>query len=320
MTIGWFYHDDCVKHEPGRGHPERPERLDAVNDAIDAAGLLSRLAREDFEPAGSETLATVHDPRYVEMVRTAWENGRRALDAGDTRINEFSYDAARRAAGAVLAACDRVQTGELNGAFCAVRPPGHHAEHDHAMGFCLFNAIAVGAEHLIRQHGLQRVAIVDFDVHHGNGTQHIFERRADVLYVSVHQSPATLFPGTGEATEVGKGAGAGCTLNVPMPPGSGDAEYREAFEAKVIPKIDEYKPQALLVSAGFDAAAEDPLAQMELTDDAFAWMTDRLLEAADRHCGGRIVSVLEGGYDLSALGQGVCAHVRRLLEHDAPPD
>jgi len=316
MTIGWLYHEECRNHQPGAGHPERPERLPAVVEALERSGLSERMERAEFDRAELDALRSVHDPDYVETVRTAWDRGQRALDAGDTRISEGSYDAARRAAGGVLTACDRVMSGAWSRAFCSVRPPGHHAERDRALGFCLFNGIAIGAEHLIRQHGLERVAIVDFDVHHGNGTQHIFERRADVLYVSIHETPASLFPGTGEATEVGSGAGAGYTLNVPMPPGSGDEAYREAFERKVMPKVEGYEPQALLVSAGFDAAAEDPLAHMELTEAAFAWMTDRLIEAAEWHCGGRIVSVLEGGYDLTALGRDVCAHVRRLLEHD----
>lgn len=325
MAVGFAYDERFLDHDTGGGHPERRERLPALVEALTERGLVQRMRAMDFGTLPTERLHHVHDPLYVEQVRDAFAEGVRQLDP-DTLISEASYDVARLASGAAVAAADAVMGrsgdgeagdsgdgGGLKRAFCAMRPPGHHAEHDRAMGFCLFNHIAVAADHLVRAHGLERVAIVDFDVHHGNGTQHTFEERADVLFVSIHQDPRTIFPGTGFAEETGRGAGEGFTLNVPMPPGSGDRDYREAFEGKVLPKVEAYEPQVLLISAGFDAAREDPLGQIELTDAAFAWMTQQLAALADRFAGGRIISLLEGGYDLQALGRDAATHVEALL-------
>jgi acetoin utilization deacetylase AcuC-like enzyme len=254
----------------------------------------------------------VHDPEYVNRLVHAFESGRRHLDP-DTPINDISCDAALLASGGLWAACEAVLDGQVDRAFCAVRPPGHHAERDHAMGFCLINHVAVAADALIRQRGLKRVAIVDFDVHHGNGTQHIFEERADVLFISIHEDPTHLYPGTGYAHEIGRGPGEGFTLNVPMAPHTGDQEWLAAFDEKIIPKLDAFKPEFLLVSAGFDAARGDPLAHIELSTEGFGEIARRLVAVADRHCRGRIVSTLEGGYDLHSLSRGVNAHLEALL-------
>ncbi len=220
---------------------------------------------------------------------------------------------ARLAAGAVLAACDAVLTSTVRRAFCAVRPPGHHAESDRAMGFCVFNNIAIAAEYAIRRHGLRRVAIVDFDVHHGNGTQHAFENRDDVLFISLHEDPRHLFPFSGFACETGHDRGHGYTLNVPLPPGSDDASYRAAFFEKVIPALMRFNPQLVLVSAGFDASACEEIADMDLTEESYEWMTQALVKVADGCCAGRLISVLEGGYDLPSLQRSVIAHVAALM-------
>ena len=315
MKIAWVYHEDFLAHDTGAGHPERADRLRALVDGLERAGLVGRMERLDFEPAGADEIAALHDLAYIRRAESACRRGERTLDSADTAISEASYDVARLAVGGALAAADAVAGGEVERAFCAMRPPGHHAERDRAMGFCLFNSVALAADRLVRRHGLERAAIVDFDVHHGNGTQHLFERRADVLYISLHEDPRSLFPGTGYADETGEGPGEGFTLNIPMPPG-GDEEYKQAFKERVLPKLRDYRPEALLISAGFDAAAEDPLAHMELTEDAFAWMTDNLLGVADRFCAGRVVSLLEGGYDLDALVRCAAGHVASLLEED----
>jgi acetoin utilization deacetylase AcuC-like enzyme len=216
------------------------------------------------------------------------------------------------AAGGVVNAADAVARGEAGRAFCAVRPPGHHAERSNAMGFCFFNNVAIAAEYLRHQHGIERIAILDWDVHHGNGTQHYFEADPNVFFCSIHQHPDTLYPGTGYAEERGTGAGMGATLNVPMAPGSGDEEYRRAFETTILPALDRFRPEFLLISAGFDAHRADPLGHIKLSTEMFGWMTLHAMELARRHCGGRIVSVLEGGYDLTALADSVQAHLEVL--------
>ncbi len=313
MTVLWVRHDDSLAHDTGLRHPEKPDRLRWIVRAFDAAGLTERMSALAFDPVALDALHAIHAPAYVASVAKACVDRKRALDAGDTVICERSEAIARRATGGVVAACDAVWAGSARRAFCTHRPPGHHAEKAHATGFCIYNHIAVAAEHMIRRHGLNRVAIVDFDVHHGNGTQHAFEDRSDVLFISIHQDPSTIYPGMGFAHERGHGAGEGFTLNLPMAPGSGDDAYRDAFECTILPRLEQFAPEFLLISAGFDAAASDPLASMELTDEAFAWMTDQLVAVADRHTGGRLVSVLEGGYHPEGLAGGAVAHARSLL-------
>ena len=314
MSIGWIYHDDFLRHDTGPMHPERPDRLRAIVRAFEESGLGEQLTRIEPQPCEPDRLHRIHTPQHVERMEALCRRAPAVADAGDTIVSAESYSIALRAVGGVLAAADAIMAGQFKRIFSTHRPPGHHAERDRAMGFCLFNHIAIAADYLTHAHHLPRVAVVDFDVHHGNGTQHSFDERADVLFISIHQDPRTLYPGTGFAHETGRGAGEGLTLNVPMAPGSGDDDYRGAFDEKIIPKLDEYRPQLLLISAGFDAMAEDPLANIELTDRAFDWMTRRLVQVAERHCESRVLSVLEGGYDLSALGRAAIAHARALLD------
>ncbi len=313
MRVGWVYDRAFLRHRTPRGHPESPRRLEALVAGLAEAGLLGRMTPLTFSPAPREVLAWVHEPAYVELVRLACEQDMGFLGSRDTPIGPESEPAARLAAGGVLAACDEIAKGRIDRAFCAVRPPGHHAEPDRAGGFCLFNHAALAAERLRRTHGLPRVAIIDWDVHHGQGTQRIFEHRRDVLYVSLHQDPETLYPGTGRASERGTGPGEGFTLNVPMPAGAGDGEYRGAFADRVLPAVEAFAPAAVVISAGFDAAAADGTADIRLTPDCFGWMTRAVAEVADRHGCGRIVSVLEGGYEPASLARCATAHVAALL-------
>ena len=263
------------------------------------------------EPSAADEkwLLAVHTPDHVERVRRVCEAGGGLLDEGDTPVGPESFEIALLACGALLQCCDAVISGQVKRAFAAVRPPGHHAEPDRAMGFCLFSNVAIAARYVQRAHEVGKVAIVDFDVHHGNGTQAVFEDDPSVLFISLHQDPRTCYPGTGFAWEVGEGAGRGFTLNVPLPPGSDDAVYMNAMQARVLPKLNAFRPQVLVISAGFDAHWDDPLAQMQLSDEAFERMTRMLVDVAQVHCGGRIVSALEGGYNLPALGRSVVRHL-----------
>ncbi|MFQ5534922.1 MAG: histone deacetylase family protein [Sphingomonadales bacterium] len=313
MRTALFTHGVCLDHDTGPGHPERPDRLSAVLNAL-AGDEFALLIRRQAPPATIEQLTRVHDPAYVDQVLAAApEQGRVRLDP-DTLMSPKSGAAALRAAGAVCAAVDFVISGQATNAFCAVRPPGHHAEPSTAMGFCLFNNIATGAFHARAAHGLERVAVVDFDVHHGNGTQDAFHGHPGLFFASTHQSP--LYPGTGLTGEEG---GAGNIHNVPLPPGAGSREFRAAFEARILPALDAFGPQFILVSAGFDAHANDPLAQLNLTEDDFGWATRQLVERAALHCQERLVSTLEGGYNLAALRASAKAHLRALIGREAVP-
>ena len=299
-------HPDCIAHEPGRGHPEAPERLSAILDIFKEPEFSSVL-RQDA-PLGREAdIALVHDPDFVSALLAAVPAaGHAALDA-DTVLSPGSGSAALRAVGAVTAAVDAVVAGGASNAFCAVRPPGHHAEPAQAMGFCLFNSIAIAARHAQAAHGVKRVAIVDFDVHHGNGTQTVVENDPSLFFASSHQYP--FYPGTGAAGETGLGN----VVNTPLSAGSDGRVFRRAFETRILPALDAFAPDLLLVSAGFDAHRADPLAGLELEETDFAWVTARLMEAARRHCGGKLVSVLEGGYDLRSLAGSAAAHLSALM-------
>jgi acetoin utilization deacetylase AcuC-like enzyme len=313
MSVGLIYDRRFLDHDTGDVHPERPARLTVILEALREKGLLDRMVPIPFRQATAEEISLVHEPAYVDLIRMVCDEGFTGLGSGDTRLCEKSYDVAALAVGGVMAACDAVMAGTVRRAFCAVRPPGHHAEADRVMGFCLFNNVAVAAEHLVRNHGLKRVAIVDFDVHHGNGTQHIFESRSDVLYISIHERPGSIrFPGTGEETEVGSGPGRGFTLNVPMSRGAGDAEYQAAFDQQILPRLEQYEPEFLLLSAGFDALSADMISHMRLEPESYEWMTERLVQTAQRFTQGRVVSVLEGGYHLDYLGRAVVHHVAGL--------
>jgi acetoin utilization deacetylase AcuC-like enzyme len=274
---------------------------------LEQSGLDRRMDEVSVRKATWEEIGRVHDRDYIEAVAKTPGQGGVYLD-GDTFAGPESYDASLLAAGGLLEAAEQVMAGELQSAFAMVRPPGHHAERDYAMGFCIFNNIAVAAEHLIHRHGLKRVAIVDFDVHHGNATQHMFYDRSDVFFISTHRYP--FYPGTGAASEKGRGAGAGYTLNFPMSQGCGDEEYRQVFREKLIPALREYKPQFILVSAGFDAHLRDPLGGMGVTQEGFGFMADEIQKVAQEFCGGKTVYTLEGGYDL----QGLSESVKKVLE------
>jgi acetoin utilization deacetylase AcuC-like enzyme len=298
-------HPACALHDMGPGHPESPARLAAVLAALDVAPL-THIKRLQAPAASIEQLQRAHDPCLIERVfATAPSTGMARLDA-DTAMNENSLDAALHAAGAVVAAVDAVLTGQTDRAFCAVRPPGHHATHVDPMGFCLFNNVAVGAAHALAL-GLERVAIIDFDVHHGNGTQDIFSADARVLYASSHQWP--LYPGTGAEDE----QGIGNIHNAILMPGARSLEFREAWALQLLPRIDAFKPQLILISAGFDAHRLDPLAQLNLGAEDFAWITRALVAIAERHALGRVVSTLEGGYSLTALRECTSAHCQALF-------
>jgi acetoin utilization deacetylase AcuC-like enzyme len=307
---GFVTHEDCALHYAGPGHPERPERVQALCALLRECGLMDTLDARAARPATLAELALVHPEPHALAIERACSAGRALLDDGDTYVCPDSWRAALLSAGAALQAAELVHTRRWNNAFVATRPPGHHASEAQVMGFCLFNNVALAARYL-RRCGVERVAIVDWDVHHGNGTQRIFERDPHVFYASLHQYPH--YPGTGAARERGLGAGEGATLNLPQPAGSGDSEWLRAFESQLAPALDSFAPQFVLVSAGFDAHADDPLSDTRLTEPAYARMTEVLLDIARRHAGGRLVAVLEGGYDLGALSRSARAHVETLL-------
>jgi acetoin utilization deacetylase AcuC-like enzyme len=304
-----------TEHDTGPHHPERPARISAILDAVEIAGLLDSPCAMALEPAAADPkwLELAHMPEHIAHVKHMCEVGGGVLDQGDTPVVRASYEIALLAVGAVLRCCDAVMRNDALRAFAAVRPPGHHAEPDRAMGFCLFNNIAIGARYIQQTYGVERVAIVDFDVHHGNGTQAVFESDPSVFFVSLHQHPRTLYPGSGYEWETGEGPGKGYTLNLPMKPGSDDADYLAAIRERIVPAIDAFKPQVLMLSAGFDAHREDPLAHIELSDDGFEQITREMVTLADAHCAGRIVSTLEGGYNLAALGRAVVRHMKAMM-------
>jgi acetoin utilization deacetylase AcuC-like enzyme len=308
LTLIFYHHPAALEHDAGPGHPESPVRLRTVLDAVTKADLPLMERREPPE-ATVEQIARVHpEPYPSRILEAAPSSGYRRLDA-DTVISPGSLPAALRAAGAACAAVDAVVGGEARVAFSAMRPPGHHAEPDQPMGFCLFNNIALAAMQARVVHGLRRIAIIDFDVHHGNGTQAAFWDDPDILYVSTHQSP--LYPGTGLLSERGAH---GNILNRPMPPGTGSEHWQRVVRSDILPAMDAWAPEIVLISAGFDAHRADPLAQMRLTEADFTWLTEELVALADRHAKGRIVSCLEGGYDPPALARSVVAHLKALLK------
>jgi acetoin utilization deacetylase AcuC-like enzyme len=293
------------EHDPGPGHPEQPARFDAVLSGL--AGPLTGVAPR---AATVDELALCHGRGYIDLAKRDVASGAHSLSTGDTSIGPRSYDAALRGAGVVLNAVDLVLTGEASNAFCAVRPPGHHATPNRGMGFCLFNNIAVGARYAQRKHGVERVMIVDWDVHHGNGTQDIFYSDGSIFFFSTHQHP--WYPGTGAHDEHGHGAGEGLTLNCPFPAGSGREEIVGAFRELLVPEAERFRPELVMISAGFDSRAGDPLGQFFLNDDDFGELTRIMLDIADKHAGGRLISVLEGGYNLSGLTAAVRAHTTSL--------
>jgi acetoin utilization deacetylase AcuC-like enzyme len=309
MSTLVYTHAACFRHEPGPSHPESPARLKAVLEVLEAPEFKALAWRE--APMGTRMQAMlVHDQDYVDTIAdVAPDSGRVALDGGDTVMSPGSWEAVMRCIGAACAGVDAVMAGEAGNVFCATRPCGHHAEPDRAMGFCIFNQAAIAAVHALQAHGLERVAVVDFDVHHGNGTQAAFFARPELFYASSHQSP--LYPGTGDRSERGV---SGNIVNVPLPPGCGSDLFRARIGADMLPALRAFKPDFIIISAGFDAHRLDPLAGMNLEDDDFGWVTEQLMAVADEQCAGRIVSILEGGYSGEGLAGGTAAHVRALMK------
>ena len=301
-------------HDTGRGHPERASRLSHTLKYLKTQNWFSSLDNVRAVDCEPEWLASVHHRGLIERARVSCEEGLPYLDTPDVAICSVSFDIACLAAGTVLNLADAVASGRSDNGFALIRPPGHHAEYDAALGFCLFNNIAIAARYLQQQHSLEKILILDWDVHHGNGTQHLFEEDPSVFYVSIHQYPH--YPGTGSYSETGIGAGKGATLNCPMNAGANNDTYTEVFTEKILPAVELFKPDMILISAGFDAHQADPLGGINLTTEHYTWMTQRLMECADRHCNGRILSVLEGGYDLGALALSVASHIKTLKHFD----
>lgn len=307
-----LYDERYLLHQTGLDHPERPDRLRAVWNHLQKTDLFPSLLILKPEPAAREWIEKVHDPSYVERVRKVCRQGTGEIDSPDTMVCGSSYEIALLAVGGVLRLIDAVFSGEARNGFGLIRPPGHHAEKDQALGFCLFNNVAIGARYAQEKYGIRKILIVDWDVHHGNGTQHLFEEDPDVFYFSAHQYP--YYPGTGRREEEGRGAGKGTTLNIPLMSGTGEGDYLEIFDKVFLPAARNFKPELILISAGFDAHAEDPLAGLNLTEFSYQAMTRRLKGLACDFSQERIVSVLEGGYNLEALSRSIEMHLRALAE------
>ena len=310
---GFLYDERYQLHLTGHYHPEMPDRLKCIYRGIQEAGFLEQLIHIKASRADIKWIELVHDKRYILRFEAACMSGKRMLDSPDNQMCHDTYETAFLAVGGILDAADRVMEGALENAFCAVRPPGHHAERAKAMGFCYFNNVAVAARYLQNQWGIQRVGIIDFDVHHGNGTQHIFEKDPTVYYYSIHEHPSFAYPGTGREFEYGTAAGHGYTKNSPVLPGQGDDEYKRLIRKDLIPAIDEFKPEVILISAGFDAHADDDMSGIKLSTDGFSWIMQRIVALGRQHAKGRVISVLEGGYSLKRLPELAANHVEILL-------
>ena len=310
MTTALLLDPVFKQHSPGPGHPECPERYDAVTAALSHLKDAPRIALREATP---DELALCHSRRYIATAERDIRDGLNELSTGDTQVSLKSYDVALQAVGGVLNAVDQVVDRTVSNAFCAVRPPGHHATPTRGMGFCVFNNVAIAARYAQRKHGIARVMIADWDVHHGNGTQDIFYEDGSVFFFSTHQAP--WYPGTGDASERGEGKGEGTTLNMPFPSGAGRAEILGGFQERLLTIADEFRPELVLISAGFDSRLGDPLGQFRLTDEDFQDLTEVMMEIAEKHAGGRLVSLLEGGYSLTGLAAGVAAHVHKLAGH-----
>lgn len=309
MTTALFTHPICIEHDPGEMHPECPDRLRAVMAALDDSAF-DGLDRCEAPLADTKVIEYVHTPDHVRQILDSVPSEGRAFLDPDTAMSPASGEAGLRAVGGACAAVDAVMAGTAHNAFCAVRPPGHHAERERAMGFCLFNTVAVAAKYAQVAHGLKRVAVVDFDVHHGNGTQNSFYDNDSLFFGSSHQWPA--YPGTGSADETGA---SNSNCNVPLAPGAGSREFRNAWENTILPALEAFAPELIIISAGFDAHARDPLANLEVQTEDYGWVTHEIMAIADRCCQGRVISSLEGGYDLNALADSAAVHVQALMNH-----
>jgi acetoin utilization deacetylase AcuC-like enzyme len=310
VNTGFIYDSAFLKHGTGTGHPESHERLLVTISHLQSLDWFNKLHKVSAQAIERNWLETTHSNSYILRAEEACRTKQPFLDSMDVTISHDSFEVSLLAAGAPLTLADEIVQDNINNGFVLARPPGHHAEREQAMGFCLFNNVAILARYLQQQHGIDKVLILDWDVHHGNGTQHTFEEDPSVLYISTHEYP--YYPGTGAYSETGIGKGKGATLNCPMAAGVGAEEYEVAFADKILPKIDDFKPEFIIVSAGFDAHIDDPLGHIQLSTNFFGWMTERIMEMANKHCQGRIISVLEGGYNLTALPLCVAEHLRVL--------
>ncbi len=311
LKTGLVFHEDFLLHNAGAGHPERADRLKSIVKNLTTTNLMEKLELINPELADVKWIEKIHTPEYIKSVEKACELGYTQLDA-DTGICAESYRIALLAVGESLIAADAIMKEKITNAFCAIRPPGHHAEKNRALGFCLFNNIAITAKYLQQKHAIEKILIIDWDVHHGNGTQNAFYEDATVFYFSIHQSPH--YPGTGLINETGIRKGERFTLNVPLTAGHGDEDYIEAFQSKLLPAANKFKPDFILISAGFDAHRDDPLAGMQLTETGFAKLTEIAADLADEFCNGKIISFLEGGYNLEKLAASVAAHIEILIK------
>jgi acetoin utilization deacetylase AcuC-like enzyme len=310
---GLVYDNIFLNHDTGSHHPEKADRLTAIIESFRSSGLLEKLLHIEPEPAERNIIALCHEPDYIDKFEKDAANAFPFIHTPECPLSPATFEVACYAVGGVLKAVDAVLGGRVKNCFCAVRPPGHHAERSRAMGFCYFNNVAIAARYLQKQHDMNRIVIIDWDVHHGNGTQHIFEENPSVFYISLHQDPSSCYPGTGWTRETGSGKGKGYTLNFPMPPGSSDEAYLKAME-HVEQAMERFKPQFVLISAGFDAHMADPLAHIRLTKNGYKALTRSVKNIAESYAQGRIVSALEGGYNLEALKESLEAHITVLLE------
>ena len=312
---GFLFDERYLLHDTGSYHPETPARLQAVYQGIKEAELLSSLTLIHASLPDLKWIEAVHDKEYIKRFEMACLSGNSTFDCPDNQICQATYETALLAVGGILDATRLVMNAEIDNAFCAVRPPGHHAEINKAMGFCYFNNVAIAARYLQKEWGIKRVGIVDFDVHHGNGTQHIFEDDPTLFYYSIHQHPSFAYPGTGREFEEGEGAGLGFTKNSPVLPGNGDSEYKRLIKRDLSPAFESFKPEVIIVSTGFDGHADDDMSDIKLSTEAFSWIIKSLVQMADKYSNGRLISILEGGYSLKRLPELAKNHVEILLNH-----
>ena len=310
---GFLYDERFLKHITSSYHPERPERLTAILSGIEKADLLPKLIKINAESADMKWIELVHEKSYIERFKTACLNGQTIFDCMDNSICKDTYDTAVLAVGGILKTCDMLMEGVIDNAFCAVRPPGHHAEVSEGMGFCYFNNVAVLARYMQSKWGIKKVGIIDIDVHHGNGTQHIFEQEPDIFYYSIHEHPSFAYPGTGREFETGKDEGEGFTKNNPILPGADINHYKKTLQKDCLPAFKEFKPEVFIISTGFDAHKDDDMSDINLSTEGFSWIMNEIVKMADKYANGRIISVLEGGYSLKRLGELAENHVKILI-------